>query len=86
MYLITDNGDTQQFLEGGSGIVDRQAVCQQSPVPLGREKLLVMKFDFFEVFEKAKEVEIQAVGSAGQLSAEVERASPTVDLSKAFGS
>ncbi len=44
-----------------------------------------MQIGFFDAFPDAKEVEVEAVGSAGQMSAEVEKGTKSVDLSSAFG-
>lgn len=40
---------------------------------------------FFDAFPNAREIEVEAIGSIGQMSAEVEKGTTSVDLSKAFG-
>lgn len=48
-------------------------------------KANAMEITFFDAFPNAKEVEVEAVGPKGQMSAEVEKGTSTVDLSAAFG-
>ena len=45
-----------------------------------------LKVGFFDAFPSAKEVEVEAVGAAGQMAAEVEKGTTSVDLAQAFGS
>ena len=44
-----------------------------------------LKIKFFKVFEKASEIELEAVGEVGQIAVEVEKGQETVDMSGAFG-
>lgn len=44
-----------------------------------------MTVQFFSLFEQAKEIEVEAIGNAGQDAIEVEKSQTQVDLSKAIG-
>ena len=42
-------------------------------------------FQFFGIFQRAEEIEVEAVGNAGQAAIEVEKDQTSVDLSQAIG-
>ncbi len=44
-----------------------------------------MATSFFDIFERAEEIEIEAIGNAGQAAIEVEKGQNNVDLSAAVG-
>jgi hypothetical protein len=48
-------------------------------------KLQSMTTRFFSIFERAEEIEIEAIGNAGQASIDLEKGQSSVDLSNAVG-
>ena len=40
---------------------------------------------FFDIFERAEEIEVEAIGNAGQAAIEVEKDQTSIDLSGAVG-
>ncbi|MEM8749015.1 MAG: DUF2796 domain-containing protein [Pseudomonadota bacterium] len=49
------------------------------------EMVKSMNIKFFDMFERAEEVEVEAIGNAGQAAMEVEKGETSVDLSSAVG-
>ena len=49
------------------------------------KKATSLTIRYFDMFERAREVEVEAIGDAGQASIEVERDNPKIDLSQIIG-